>query len=170
MVGVLFSFESSSCRDWSFISDEMFSSADAHRYDILPEEVWFYLLCVFISQVFFQNIGKRPQPRCYSGDASNLRWTLQKKEAGALITFDFTRQHLHTLTVNLVWTQLDNAIEKSGKLVLTNWNEQIKVRKINERFMSEDERILQDLIRNKPTLKCGIQKHFWGFLVDLMVL
>lgn len=29
-----------------------------------------------------------------------------------------------------VCTQLDNAVEKSGKLVLTNWSEQIKVRSV----------------------------------------
>lgn len=90
--------------------------------------------CVFILGLFFQHTGKCSQPRCYSENPSNPRWTRQKKKTGISLHVPtyaniYIRIYRSIFTLSLVWTQLDNAVEKSGKLVLTNWSEQIKVRK-----------------------------------------
>lgn len=82
----VFPLQSSTYRAWSFISDEMYASADAHRYDTTLDEALFIIhvgwCYVFILGLFFQHTGKCSQPRCYSGNPSNPRWTRQKKKTG----------------------------------------------------------------------------------------
>ncbi|KAA0715431.1 Nostrin BM247 -like protein [Triplophysa tibetana] len=94
--------DNSSCRAWSFISDEMFSSADAHRIlgnalnqDAIQE----------MRQILDEH-SKRKRP-------------------------------------------LDNAIQKSGKLVLTNWNEQIKLKKKLMGLTREHEALFDFVEKNK---------------------
>ncbi|KAI7808443.1 nostrin [Triplophysa rosa] len=94
--------DTSSHRAWSFMSDEMFSSADAHRIlgnalnqDAIQE----------MRQILDEH-SKRKRP-------------------------------------------LDNAIEKSGKLVLTNWNEQIKLKKKLMGLTREHEALFDFVEKNK---------------------
>uniref|UniRef100_A0A8C2I4K0 Osteoclast-stimulating factor 1 n=1 Tax=Cyprinus carpio TaxID=7962 RepID=A0A8C2I4K0_CYPCA len=94
--------DNSTYRAWSFISDEMYASADAHRIlgnalnqDAIQE----------IRQILDEH-GKRKRP-------------------------------------------LDNAVEKSGKLVLTNWNEQIKLKKKLIGLTREHEALFSFVEKNK---------------------
>ncbi|XP_043104072.1 nostrin isoform X2 [Puntigrus tetrazona] len=94
--------DNSTYRAWSFISDEMYASADAHR-----------ILGNALSQDAIQEIrqildehGKRKRP-------------------------------------------LDNAVEKSGKLVLTNWSEQIKLKKKLTGLTREHEALFSFVEKNK---------------------
>ncbi|XP_039539124.1 nostrin [Pimephales promelas] len=94
--------DNSTYRAWSFISDEMYASADAHR-----------ILGHALNQDAIQKIrqildehGKRKRP-------------------------------------------LDNAVEKSGKLVLTNWSEQIKLKKKLIGLTREHEALLSFVEKNK---------------------
>lgn len=167
----VFPLQSSTYRAWSFISDEMYASADAHRYDTTMDEYALFIIhvsccCVFILGLFFQHTGKCSQPRCYPENPSNPRWTRQKKKTGISPHVHATYAYIHIriyrsmFTLSLVCTQLDNAVEKSGKLVLTNWSEQIKVRKYFEKCVFL---FLRNQIK-QPNIKKGIQKQFlpWG--------
>ncbi|NP_001107076.1 nostrin [Danio rerio] len=94
--------DNSTYHAWSFISDEMFASADAHRIlgnalnqDVIQE----------IRQILDEH-GKRKRP-------------------------------------------LDNAVEKSGKLVLTNWSEQIKLKKKLIGLTREHEALFSFVEKNK---------------------
>ncbi|XP_016367988.1 nostrin-like [Sinocyclocheilus rhinocerous] len=94
--------DNSTYRAWSFISDEMYASADAHR-----------ILANALNQDAIQEIrqildehGKRKRP-------------------------------------------LDNAVEKSGKLVLTNWSEQIKLKKKLIGLTREHEALFSFVEKNK---------------------
>ncbi|XP_056321941.1 nostrin isoform X2 [Danio aesculapii] len=94
--------DNSTYHAWSFISDEMFASADAHRIlgnalnqDAIQE----------IRQILDEH-GKRKRP-------------------------------------------LDNAVEKSGKLVLTNWSEQIKLKKKLIGLTREHEALFSFVEKNK---------------------
>ncbi|XP_067265198.1 nostrin [Chanodichthys erythropterus] len=94
--------DNSTYRAWSFISDEMYASADAHRIlgnalnqDAIQE----------IRQILDEH-GKRKRP-------------------------------------------LDNAVEKSGKLVLTNWSEQIKLKKKLIGLTREHEALFSFVEKNK---------------------
>ncbi|XP_051761125.1 nostrin [Ctenopharyngodon idella] len=94
--------DNSTYRVWSFISDEMYASADAHRIlgnalnqDAIQE----------IRQILDEH-GKRKRP-------------------------------------------LDNAVEKSGKLVLTNWSEQIKLKKKLIGLTREHEALFSFVEKNK---------------------
>ncbi|XP_026073229.1 nostrin [Carassius auratus] len=94
--------DNSTYRAWSFISDEMYASADAHRIlgnalnqDAIQE----------IRQILDEH-GKRKRP-------------------------------------------LDNAVEKSGKLVLTNLNEQIKLKKKLIGLTREHEALFSFVEKNK---------------------
>uniref|UniRef100_A0A672KDN3 Nostrin-like n=1 Tax=Sinocyclocheilus grahami TaxID=75366 RepID=A0A672KDN3_SINGR len=58
------------------------------------------------------------------------------------------QQHVYT-TVSLVCSQLDNAVEKSGKLVLTNWSEQIKLKKKLIGLTREHEALFSFVEKNK---------------------
>ncbi|XP_048050584.1 nostrin [Megalobrama amblycephala] len=94
--------DNSTYRAWSFISDEMYASADAHRIlgnalnqDAIQE----------IRQILDEH-SKRKRP-------------------------------------------LDNAVEKSGKLVLTNWSEQIKLKKKLIGLTREHEALFSFVEKNK---------------------
>ncbi|XP_016367164.1 nostrin-like [Sinocyclocheilus rhinocerous] len=94
--------DNSTYRAWSFISDEMYASADAHRIlgnalnqDAIQE----------LRQILDEH-GKRKRP-------------------------------------------LDNAVEKSGKLVLTNWSEQIKLKKKLIGLTREHEALFSFVEKNK---------------------
>ncbi|XP_051566872.1 nostrin isoform X1 [Myxocyprinus asiaticus] len=94
--------DNSTYRVWSFISDEMYASADAHRIlgNALNQDV-----ILEIRQILDEHT-KRKRP-------------------------------------------LDNAIEKSGKLVLTNWNEQIKLKKKLIGLTREHEALFSFVEKNK---------------------
>ncbi|XP_052004516.1 nostrin isoform X2 [Xyrauchen texanus] len=94
--------DSSTYRVWSFISDEMYASADAHR--IL-------------------------------GNALNQDVILEVRQ----ILDEHTKRK----------RPLDNAIDKSGKLVLTNWNEQIKLKKKLIGLTREHEALFSFVEKNK---------------------
>ncbi|KAK2904700.1 hypothetical protein Q8A67_006499 [Cirrhinus molitorella] len=94
--------DNSTYRAWSFISDEMYASADAHRIlgnalnqDAIQE----------VRQILDEH-AKRKRP-------------------------------------------LDNAVEKSGKLVLTNWSEQIKLKKKLIGLTREHEALFSFVEKNK---------------------
>uniref|UniRef100_A0A671Q7M7 Osteoclast-stimulating factor 1 n=1 Tax=Sinocyclocheilus anshuiensis TaxID=1608454 RepID=A0A671Q7M7_9TELE len=94
--------DNSTYRAWSFISDEMYTSADAHRIlgnalnqDAIQE----------LRQILDEH-GKRKRP-------------------------------------------LDNAVEKSRKLVLTNWSEQIKLKKKLIGLTREHEALFSFVEKNK---------------------
>ncbi|XP_077073145.1 nostrin isoform X1 [Siphateles boraxobius] len=94
--------DNSTYRAWSFISDEMYASADAHRIlgNALNQDA-----IQKIRQILDEH-GKRKRP-------------------------------------------LDNAVEKSGKLVLTNWSEQIKLKKKLIGLTREHEALFSFVEKNK---------------------
>ncbi|XP_055071875.2 nostrin isoform X1 [Misgurnus anguillicaudatus] len=94
--------DNSTYQAWSFISDEMFTSADAHR-----------MLGNSLNQDAIQEIRQ--------------------------ILDEHTKRK----------RPLDNTIEKSGKLVLTNWNEQIKLKKKLIGLTREHEALFDFVEKNK---------------------
>ncbi|XP_065107480.1 nostrin [Paramisgurnus dabryanus] len=94
--------DNSTYQAWSFISDEMFTSADAHR-----------ILGNSLNQDAIQEIRQ--------------------------ILDEHTKRK----------RPLDNTIEKSGKLVLTNWNEQIKLKKKLIGLTREHEALFDFVEKNK---------------------